>query len=1129
LSSQNALQNSTLTMNGGALVFDSAVSGNAFTLGGLAAGASGAGYDLALLNNAGTPAAIALTVGGNNATTIYGGNLSGTGASLTKTGNGTLTLSNATYTGNTTVGLGYLDITGGTFGSSSNTFSVQGNSTTVQTAGATVSGGTLNAGQVNIGNAAGGQYAATMTINGNANATFATGVTVGASGNTAGGLAINTSGSVSLGAAAEARDDGTPGLSIQGGTVTATSVDVQGAGTATAANANMSISGGSLTISGSSGAFIVGDATAGTGHGGNLNMTGGMLTYLGTDGLLAAHNTGATTPHGNVTISGGIANLTGVTLNAGNITGATSTLTITNGATLYLGSVGLVVGTGGTNTSATFGKGTIGALADWSSSAPIILANTTTFQAADSGATAHNISLSGAISGSGSLTKTGNGTLTLSGTNSYINGTTVSNGVLNINGINALGGINYGGLTLNGTELQYAVGSTGNGSLDLTSIGTAGVTIGSGANIIDVDGNNVSYGNAIGNYGTGGLTVQSTTAGGVLNLNGTNTYTGSTTVASGAALGGSGVISNAVEIQSGGILAPGNSGVGTNTAGALTLDSGAVINTEFNGTGHDQTVVTGTLTINDSSDNAAFNLYSEGGTLPWTTIGSYTLIQYTGSNPSLDSTWTTVSSTNPHVGNPQPSLTYAFSASSGKLTLTIGLSGNTVAGLWTNTAASGSWATAANWDSNPKVPHAAGDLATFGNGTSLTTVTLDGSKSLGVFTFNNANSYQINQGTGGTLTMDNNGAGAVINVTGGTANQINTPLALNDNVTLAAQSGKSLAVSGNIANGTAGTKALTVNSPGTLALSGNNTYGPSAGSTGTTLSGGAILQVDSNNALALGDVNVPDNGTLQAGVAGLSLGNNINTSSGANVTVDTSGNNLTLNGTVEGSGNLTKIGNGTLTISTGNSYTGTTTVNGGVLSISGEFSVGNSASLILNGGDLFGSTDVSLDPPIGIGPISGSVPGTALLDAATGHGLYVFGAITSAGNTGANNLIVNSGAGNGGTVLLENNSTFNGTTVISNGWLDVMTPLSLQNSTVNYNNQGGLLVFDGNNNVTVATLGGLSGGQNLGLTNLSGIGVALTVGSNNTSTTYSGNLNDAGLGGALDEGWNRHVHSHRHQ
>jgi len=60
-----------LMMNGGTLVFDSSVTANVFILGGLAAGASGTGFDIALQNNAGTP--IALVVGGNNTNTIYAG------------------------------------------------------------------------------------------------------------------------------------------------------------------------------------------------------------------------------------------------------------------------------------------------------------------------------------------------------------------------------------------------------------------------------------------------------------------------------------------------------------------------------------------------------------------------------------------------------------------------------------------------------------------------------------------------------------------------------------------------------------------------------------------------------------------------------------------------------------------------------------------------------------------------------------------------------------------------------------------------------------------------------------------------------------------------------------------------
>ncbi len=41
--SNQCVKNSTLTMNGGSLVFDSSVAGNAFTVGGLAASSSGRG------------------------------------------------------------------------------------------------------------------------------------------------------------------------------------------------------------------------------------------------------------------------------------------------------------------------------------------------------------------------------------------------------------------------------------------------------------------------------------------------------------------------------------------------------------------------------------------------------------------------------------------------------------------------------------------------------------------------------------------------------------------------------------------------------------------------------------------------------------------------------------------------------------------------------------------------------------------------------------------------------------------------------------------------------------------------------------------------------------------------------
>ncbi len=112
LSNSAALQLSTLVVpTAGTLVLDQSVTGHAFIVGNL----SGSG-NLALQNSAGTPAAISLTVGGNNSTAEYFGVLSGAG-SLTIAGNGTLILAKtSTYSGATTVAGGALQFGDGTSG-----------------------------------------------------------------------------------------------------------------------------------------------------------------------------------------------------------------------------------------------------------------------------------------------------------------------------------------------------------------------------------------------------------------------------------------------------------------------------------------------------------------------------------------------------------------------------------------------------------------------------------------------------------------------------------------------------------------------------------------------------------------------------------------------------------------------------------------------------------------------------------------------------------------------------------------------------------------------------------------------------------------------------------------------------
>lgn len=152
LNHQLALQNSTVTLSSDAnMIFNDSVSAKAFTLGGLAAASAGTGFNLALQNDAVSPAPVALTVGGNNSSTTYRGVLSA-GGSLIKTGTGTFILGGAnTYTGTTTVSAGTLQVDGSTISptSVSNGAALAGDGT-VNAAVTVAAGGSLRPGAGNL-------------------------------------------------------------------------------------------------------------------------------------------------------------------------------------------------------------------------------------------------------------------------------------------------------------------------------------------------------------------------------------------------------------------------------------------------------------------------------------------------------------------------------------------------------------------------------------------------------------------------------------------------------------------------------------------------------------------------------------------------------------------------------------------------------------------------------------------------------------------------------------------------------------------------------------------------------------------------------------------------------------------
>ena len=662
---------------------------------------------------------------------------------------------------------------------------------------------------------------------------------------------------------------------------------------------------------------------------------------------------------------------------------------------------------------------------------------------------------------------------------------------------------------------------------------------------IDLAGQTVLFGTALSSSG-GTLTVNDSVGSGILTLTAAPTYTGNTTIKGGTLALTSGTLASPnLNLGAGGSFDVSAEG-GTYSLGSENLNAagtgttvGSTAANLVGASGGTFDLGTQTLTLTWAGGSSGtdsthppltvsqgalnFNGNSIDLVVPGTPLGLgvYTLI----TAPSI--TGTPPASAPVYTGGNGIVLGYqgVISVSGNSVILTVSASGATL-GTWANDV-NGNWSVAGNWSSNPNVPGNPGDAATLGVGSGLRTVTLNANESLGALALTNANSFVITGGN--TLTLDNKGSGATVDVTGGTANAIQTAVALNDNAVVTVNANDALAITGNI-NNTSAAKDLTFTGPGTLALSGVNNYGPSAGSVGTTLNGGGLLQVGNNSALGAGDVSVSGNCTLQAGAA-VNLGNNFDLT--GTMTANNNGYNWTLGGVISGAGGITEIGAGTLTLNGYNTYTGGVTVNSGVLSVSEDGvnagsdpgnlglvpSVVTPDNVILNGGDLLGNGTLALSANrgIGIGLTSGNVGATALIDAANGSTFTLNGIIASAGNTGTNNLTVNGVAVNPGTVVLAGANLFKGVTVVSNGILQLANPLALQNSMLKYNS--GTLTFGAG--ITAASLAELAGtnlAQNLILTAVDNGAVTLTVGSGNMTTNYAGNLSGSGALTGLGSG-----------
>ncbi|WZO99892.1 Ig-like domain repeat protein [Isosphaeraceae bacterium EP7] len=305
---------------------------------------------------------------------------------------------------------------------------------------------------------------------------------------------------------------------------------------------------------------------------------------------------------------------------------------------------------------------------------------------------------------------------------------------------------------------------------------------------------------------------------------------------------------------------------------------------------------------------------------------------------------------------------------------------------------------------------------------------------------------------------------------------------------------------------------------GTMALSGANTY-----SGGTNINAG-VLAISHNSGAGSGVVNILGTGTLQLS-GGVTASNSINVDSsttairnsagtntlsgmfnlGIDATIDTAqSSRLVIASTVNDSGNafgLTKTGAGTLVLNGANTYDGTTTILSGTIVAKNELALGSTAggTIVADGATLlFQIGGDTVAEPITLGSNGGS----ATLASDTGN-LVLTGNITllATGNivTDGESLELSgviddahagfglSKSGSGTLFKLSGDNTFDGDIHVNAGELEVLS-LSALGSTLGSTTVAGngAILFDFHGGTLAETFHLGSSGNGVFLRNLSG-------------------------------------------
>ncbi len=510
-----------------------------------------------------------------------------------------------------------------------------------------------------------------------------------------------------------------------------------------------------------------------------------------------------------------------------------------------------------------------------------------------------------AISGSGQVVKSGDETLTLSGANSYTGGTTISGGTLVASNVEALG---TGDITDNATLELNAGGDFAN------NIGGTGRVEKSGDDALTLSGSNTYTG---GTLISGGTLVAND-----VNALGTGDITDNATLALNAVGDFDNAISGSGKVEKSGDDALTLSGSNTYTGGTL-ISGGTLVasNVESLGTG-------------DVTNNATLEL-NTGGDFTNNISGSGQVVKSGDDALAL-------SGANSYTGGTLISsgtlvATNVDALGSGDVTDNATLELNT-GGTFDN-AISGSGQVVKSGDKTLTLSGS----NTYTGGTLISDGTLVASNVEALGTGDVTDNATLELNTSGTFDNVISGSGQVVKsgddaltlsgsntYRGGTTISGGTLVAtsvealgtgdVTDNATLALNTG------GDFINNIGGTGRVEKSGDQTLTLSGANSY------TGGTLISSGTLVASNVNALGSGDVT--DNAVLELNTGG------------------------TFDNAISGSGQVEKSGDGTLTLSGSNTYTGGTLISDGTLVASnvealGSGDIDNYASLQLNASGQF--------------------------------------------------------------------------------------------------------------------------------------------------------------------------------